>query len=207
LGGPAETAPRAVALGHRLIFIRHGETDWNVERRLQGQKDTPLNGRGRDQASAVGRLVRDWRGADLANLRFVASPLGRTCETMRLARAAMGLPPDAFETEPRLMELTFGRWEGLTWEELKAIDPWAARAREGDKWSFTPPGGESYAMLAERLRPWPAAVESETVVVSHGGVARVLMALAGGVPIGTAPVSDIHQGRALIFEDGRCRWL
>ena len=63
---------------HRLIFIRHGETDWNRERRLQGQRDTPLNGRGRDQASAVGRSVRDWRGLELANLRFVASPLSRT---------------------------------------------------------------------------------------------------------------------------------
>lgn len=192
---------------HRLIFIRHGETDWNRERRLQGQRDTPLNGKGRDQASAVGRIVRDWRGPDLANLKFVASPLSRTCETMRLARTSMELAPDAFDTDPRLMELTFGRWEGLTWEELKARDPWAARAREGDKWSFTPPGGESYGMLADRLKPWLESVAEETVVVSHGGVARVLMALIADIPLDRAPQSDIHQGRALIFEGGSCRWL
>lgn len=194
-------------IGHRLIFIRHGETDWNVERRLQGQQDTPLNGRGRDQASAVGRAVRDWRGAQLGDLKFIASPLSRTRETMRLARKSMGLEPDAFETELRLMELTFGRWEGLTWEELKARDPWAAKAREGDKWSFTPPGGESYGMLADRLRPWLATIDQETLVVSHGGVARVLMALIADIPIETAPMSDVHQGRALIFEAGRCFWL
>lgn len=194
-------------LSHRLIFIRHGETDWNVEHRLQGQRDTPMNGRGRAQASAVGRQVRDWRGPELASLRFVASPLHRTCETVRLARAAMALDPNVFETDPRLMELTFGRWEGLTWEELKARDPWAAKAREGDKWSFTPPGGESYAMLADRLRPWLETVSAETVVVSHGGVARVLMALIASTPIEKAPMSEIHQGRALIFEAGRCRWL
>ena len=195
------------AIAHRLIFIRHGETDWNVESRLQGQQDTPLNGRGRDQACAVGRTVRDWRGPGLASLKFVASPLSRTCETMRLARRAMQLDPEQFTTDPCLMELTFGRWEGLTWEELKARDPWAAKAREGSKWHFTPPEGESYAMLAERLRPWLAAVDQETVVVSHGGVARVLMHLIGDCPIDTAPASDVHQGRPLIFEAGRCNWL
>ena len=194
-------------LPHRLIFIRHGETDWNVESRLQGQQDMPLNGRGRDQARAVGATVRDWRGPELAGLEFIASPLIRTCDTMRIARAAMGLDPTAFETDARLMELTFGRWEGLTWEELKAIDPWAAKAREGDKWSFTPPDGESYAMLAERLRPWLATITGETVVVSHGGVARVLMALIGGIATNKAPLMDVHQGRALIYEGGACRWL
>ncbi len=196
-----------IALRHRLVFIRHGETDWNVEHRLQGQQDTPINGRGRDQASAVGRFVRDWRGPELAGLRFVASPLWRTRETMQLARAAMGLDPLAYETDPRLMELTFGRWEGLTWEELKARDPWAAKAREGDKWTFQPPGGESYAMLAERLKPWIAEIDRETVVVSHGGVARALMALLGGAASSGAAVSDVHQGRALVFEAGACRWL
>ena len=196
-----------IAIRHRLLFIRHGETDWNAERRLQGQQDTPLNGRGRDQASAVGRTLRDWRGPELAGLRFVASPLSRTRETMQLARAAIGLDPLAYDIDPRLMELTFGRWEGLTWEELKARDPWAAKAREGDKWSFQPPGGESYAMLAERMIPWLREIDQETVVVSHGGVARVMMALIAGVPHVGAPLSDIHQGRALVFEGGTCRWL
>ena len=194
-------------LKHRLIFLRHGETDWNVERRLQGQKDTPLNGCGRDQARQVGRAVRRWRGAELDGLHFVASPLDRTRETMQLARSAMGLDPTAYTTDARLMELTFGRWEGLTWDELQARDPRAADAREGDKWSFQPPDGESYAMLAERLEPWLASVKRETLVVSHGGVARVLMAMIGGADTAKAPKFEILQGRALIFEAGKFGWL
>jgi probable phosphoglycerate mutase len=198
-------------MDHRLIFIRHGETDWNVEARLQGQHDIPLNGRGRDQASAAGRLLRDWFGdglsARVAQTGFVASPLSRARDTMERVRAAMGLDPAAYETDDRLVELSFGRWEGLTWPEVKARDPWAARAREGDKWTFQPPGGESYAMLADRLRPWLAGLSRETLIVSHGGVARVLMALIGGSPITTAPLRDIHQGRVLIFEAGACHWL
>ena len=194
-------------LRHRLIFLRHGETDWNAEGRLQGQHDVPLNGRGRDQAASAGRMVRDAFGADLGSLRFVASPLSRTRETMEIARTAMGLDPQAYDMDQRLVELSFGRWEGLIWPEVKAMDPWAATAREGNKWTFQPPGGESYAMLADRLRPWLDTIERDTLVVSHGGVARVLLVMIGGMTTASAPVSDIHQGRVLFFEGSTARWL
>jgi broad specificity phosphatase PhoE len=196
-----------MALKHRLIFLRHGETDWNVEGRLQGQHDIPLNGRGRDQADSAGRMVRDLFAADLPGLHFVASPLIRTRETMEIARKAMGLDPNGYDLDPRLMELSFGRWEGLVWPEVKAIDPWAAKAREGAKWSFQPPGGESYAMLADRLRPWLDTISRDTLVVSHGGVARVLFAMLGGQTTASAPMADIYQGRVLLFDGGSSRWL
>jgi probable phosphoglycerate mutase len=195
-------------LAHRLIFIRHGETDWNAEGRLQGQHDIPLNGRGRDQAASAGRDARKYIAREgLTELRYVASPLSRTRDTMEIARGAMGLDPREYALDDRLMELSFGRWEGLIWPQVQAMDPWAAKAREGDKWLFQPPGGESYAMLADRLRPWLATVSSDTLVVSHGGVARVLMAMIGGIPVADAPMMDIHQGRVLIFENGARRWL
>ncbi len=195
----------------RIFFLRHGETDWNVEFRLQGQRDTPLNPRGRDQASAVGRMLRDYFGGPgapgAAGLDFIASPLERCRETMERARDAMGLDPIAYATDPRLMELSFGRWEGLTWSEVKTMDPWAAKAREGDKWDFQPPGGESYAMLAERVRPWLDQLVQDSFVVAHGGIARVLMVMIGGISRADAPVADIKQGRAMLFENGGCRWL
>ena len=194
-------------LRQRLIFLRHGETDWNAEGRLQGQHDVPLHGRGRDQAASAGRMVRDAFGADLGSLHFVASPLSRTRETMEIARTAMGLDPLSYDMDQRLVELSFGRWEGLIWPEVKAMDPWAATAREGNKWTFQPPGGDSYAMLADRLRPWLDTIERDTLVVSHGGVARVLLVMIGGMTTASAPVSDIHQGRVLFFEGSTARWL
>ncbi len=195
-------------LPHRLIFIRHGETDWNAEGRLQGQHDIPLNGRGGDQAASAGRDARKYIAREqLTELRYVASPLSRTRQTMEIARGAMGLDPRDYALDDRLMELSFGRWEGLIWPQVQAMDPWAAKAREGDKWLFQPPGGESYSMLADRLRPWLATVACDTLVVSHGGVARVLMAMIGGVSVTDAPMMDIHQGRVLIFQDGARRWL
>ncbi len=196
---------------HRIIFVRHGETPYNAENRLQGQRDIPLNARGRDQARAVGRTLRARIGREIDGIEtaqtFVASPLERTRETMEIVRAAMDLPAKSYRIDPALMEITFGAWEGLTWSEVRARDPTGAAARRADKWDFVPPGGESYAMLVERLRPWLVALEQDAFVVSHGGVARAFMMILAGVPGQIAARTPIDQGRALDFGEGRFRWI
>jgi probable phosphoglycerate mutase len=196
---------------HRIIFVRHGETSYNAESRLQGQRDIPLNRRGREQASAVGRALREELASELARLdavgAFYASPLIRTRQTMELARAAMGLAPERYHLSPTLMELTFGDWEGLTWPDVEARDAAGARAREADKWNFAPPRGESYAMLVERVRPWLAAREGDCFVASHGGVARAFMVILAGVSSAEAENANIWQGRALIFDKGGYQWV
>jgi broad specificity phosphatase PhoE len=193
------------ALPHTLYFIRHGETDWNAEARLQGQRDVPLNDFERVQAEEAGTRLR---GTVLRyeDLDYVASPLSRTRETMELMRAAIGLHPTAYRMDDRLRELTFGAWEGLTWKEVRQRDGRGARARDIDKWGFVPPKGESYAMLAERVAPFLGELTRDTVVVSHGGVARVLLALLGHVPRDEAPRVDIWQGRVLVFARKAYRW-
>jgi probable phosphoglycerate mutase len=194
----------------RLYFLRHGETDWNAEGRLQGRQDIPLNALGRDQAARAGKtlakILRS-RNLDPATLPFQCSPLLRTRQTLEIARAHMGLPPENCVLDERLVEFTFGRWEGKTWPEVCAVDPDLARAREKNKWNFQPPGGESYAQLAERLKPWLAAQTGPSVVVSHGGVARALMALIGGLSEERAPSADIWQGRVLVFSAQRFDWI
>ena len=106
-----------------------------------------------------------------------------------------------------MKELSFGAWEGLTWPEIEARDPKGVWARRKDKWSFAPPGGESYAMLAARVRPWLDALTGDAFVVSHGGVARALMTLIAGVAPAKAADAPIAQGRALRFENGGCHWI
>lgn len=189
-----------------LIFIRHGETDWNAEGRLQGQRDIPLNARGRRQADEVGALLRGVHSEPQA-LPFVASPLHRTRDTMERLRVAAGLPAAGYSMDDRLKELTFGRWEGLTWKEVRRADPAGAAARERDKWGFVPPDGESYAMLTERVGGWLSTVDRPMVVVAHGGVARALLTLIGGVAPQQATGMDIWQGRILLFRDGASRWI
>jgi broad specificity phosphatase PhoE len=204
---PSEVTP----FPYRLNFVRHGETAFNAENRLQGQLDIPLNARGRDQAIAVGCTLRARLGEEIDRLEaagaFFASPLQRARETMELVRAAMGLAPERYRLDPVLMELSFGRWEGLTWPEVKARDPKGLKARRADKWRCVPPGGESYAMLADRVRSWLESLAGDAFIVSHGGVARSLMVLLAGMPDEAAAVAPIVQGRALIFDKGRFSWI
>src|SRR6187402_3574572 len=119
-----------------LYFIRHGETDWNRERRLQGQHDIPLNALGRVQASRCGEVLRGLLGGvrPASEYPYVSSPLSRARETMELMRAAMGLEPGAYQTDSRLMEMSFGRWEGFTFAELQAREAEGLAERERDKW-------------------------------------------------------------------------
>jgi broad specificity phosphatase PhoE len=192
--------------GFPLYFIRHGETDWNAEGRLQGQRDIPLNDLGRVQAEEAGVILKGL-AVDPGDLDWWVSPLGRTRETAERARTAIGLHPTYYRTDDRLRELTFGRWEGLTWKDVRKSDPGGAAVRERDKWRAVPPEGESYEMLTARVAGFLPELRRETVLVSHGGVARVLMTMIGGISPANAAGADIWQGRVLVFENGACRWV
>jgi broad specificity phosphatase PhoE len=93
------------------------------------------------------------------------------------------------------------------WREVRKSEREQALARERDKWSFVPPEGESYRMLAERIRPVLEGLTGETVMVSHGGVARAVLALVGAVAPGDAAMVDIWQGKILKVSDGRVSWV
>lgn len=189
-----------------IYFIRHGETDWNVEGRLQGQQDIPLNARGLVQAGDAGRILAGLMPRP-DRLRWCVSPLMRTRDTAEHARRALRLDPHAYATDDRLKEIRFGAWEGLTWPEVTARDPEGARAREADKWGFRPPEGESYDDLVARIAPFFDALEGDNVVVAHGGVARALVARYCNVPPERAPHLDIWQGRVLVIQERTYRWV
>lgn len=193
-----------------LIFIRHGQTDWNREGRMQGQKDIPLNPVGQEQASGNGLRLATYlaeAGLTAEMFDFVASPLGRTRETMERVRTGMGLDPAAYRTDDRLKELTFGAWEGITLEELKVQDPQRVAERSRDKYGFVPPEGESYAMLRERVAGWLTEVHEPTICVAHGGVMRVLRGMLEELsPRHTAKL-DVPQDRVFVWKDGAASWI
>jgi len=122
-----------------VYIVRHGQTAWNAEARLQGQADTDLNALGREQATGNGRRLAELVG-DPGDFDFVASPMRRTRETMERIRAAMKLDPLAYRTDIRLIEVNFGDWQSFTFAELETRSPEASRSRALDKWNFQPPG-------------------------------------------------------------------
>jgi len=186
-----------------LYYIRHGETDWNVEGRLQGRRDVALNPRGRAQARHCGEVLRDLFARDgIAPDAFdyLCSPLGRARETMELVRAELGLAPQDYRIEPQLSEISFGEWEGYTLAELRNRDPQRTAAREHDKWRFVAPGGESYEAVSHRMRDWYEKLERDAVAVAHGGTARGLLAHLGLAHPAAAPLVDIAQGVIYLFK-------
>jgi len=189
-----------------LVFVRHGETDWNVEGRLQGQRDVPLNANGRVQARRNGEVIRQ-RIPEALAFDFIASPLSRTRETMEILRAAMGLEPKGYAIDPRLLEITFGELEGLTYGDIELREPGWSQARHADKWNYLPPGGESYHMLSVRIIGWLQTVTRPSVVVAHGGVGRVLRAHLLGLDKLTSVSEDFPQDRVFLWQDGKGEWI
>lgn len=173
----------------QLLFIRHGPTEWNELKKLQGRTDISLSPKGTDE-------VRSWElPKKYASWNCATSPLNRAMETARL----MGL---SCQVEPALVEMSWGRWEGEVWQKLLAIpDPEldANRARGLD---FRPPEGESPRDVQTRLLPWLASLREPTVAVSHKGVLQALYALATGWDINSKAPVKFKPACAHLFEVG-----
>jgi broad specificity phosphatase PhoE len=152
-----------------IAFVRHGPTAWNAERRLQGRADIPLSDDGRAQ-------VARWRLPEfLREIPWRVSPLARTRQTATL------LSIDDATTDPRLIEMDWGDWEGETVANLRTRLGPAMRANEDRGLDFLPPNGESPRQVQERLRSLLAELvdgSSLTGAISHKGVIRALLALS-----------------------------
>jgi broad specificity phosphatase PhoE len=189
-----------------LYYVRHGLTEWNVQQRLQGRHDVPLNPEGRKQAMRSGIILqelfeRDGRAPE--DFVYVSSPLVRARETMELVRTTLGLPKSPYAVEPRLAEIAFGEWEGLTYDDVIKRDGDVVAKREGDKWGFRPPGGESYAEVTARVGEWYDQLDRDAVVAAHGGTARALVAHLAIAAPDDATHQSIDQGVVYVYADNR----
>jgi broad specificity phosphatase PhoE len=188
-----------------VYYIRHGETSWNREGKLQGALDVPLNALGRKQAERAGLILADILAGerrDTSKLSFVASPLGRARSTMEIVRRTLQLPAGNYAVDDRLREIGYGRWEGSTLAEAQIADPELFARRLAAKWTVSAPGGETYLAVQERVSAWYAELRSDTVAVAHGGTARALMvALGFETPLSAAELY-IEQGMVYVFSEG-----
>jgi broad specificity phosphatase PhoE len=189
----------------KIYYIRHGETEWNVEGRLQGVQDTPLNDVGRRQAVQAGNILADLfvrDGREKSSLAFVASPLIRARSTMELVRGELKLAPADYALDDRLREIGYGQWEGSTLPQLQVADPELFARRQAEKWTVPPPGGESYVAVQARMQSWYDSLVEDTVAVAHGGTARALMVALGIETPASAADLPIEQGAVYVFADG-----
>jgi probable phosphoglycerate mutase len=127
-----------------LYLIRHGQTAWNLEKRLQGGSDSPLTERGRRQAGIIARSL-----GKAPPVQLLASPLGRAGKTAAIIAGGYDIP---VETDARLAELRCGEAEGLSMDDIDARWPDLRARRDQDKWHVPWPGGECYRDVDERLK-------------------------------------------------------
>ena len=167
----------------RFIVVRHGETVWNTQTRIQGQTDSELTADGLAQAEAIGRrLAREKFDA------IVASDLGRAARTAQAIAARCGLE---VRPEPRLRERSFGQGEGLTYAEVDARWPGVfSRAANTDP-DAAIPGGETRRQFHDRIHEAFLALArthagQRVVAVTHGGVLAVLYRIVHGIPLAHA---------------------
>jgi alpha-ribazole phosphatase len=165
----------------RLLLVRHGETEWNRQKRFQGQRDIPLNEFGRQQVSVLSRRLKN----EAINALYT-SDLSRAWETAKSISTING--ELVMIKDSRLREMNFGEWEGLTWAEIREKDPsvmenWSKYLAEKG-----PPGGETLFRFSERILKFSEEINKthldETVLlVAHGGTIMVLICLLLGHPL------------------------
>jgi probable phosphoglycerate mutase len=184
--------------GLTLYFARHGETVANVEGRFQGHTiDTPLTERGLAQVRDVG-LIMKREEPSLASFYRVASPLTRAQKSMQIILGVCGLPTDSYTTDPRIIEIDLGAWDGLTKTEARTVDPIAYDAREADKWNVKSlDSRENYSDVAARAESFVGDLTRNTLAVSHGAFTRILRGLFQGLT--WKQMSDLDEPQGCVF--------
>jgi probable phosphoglycerate mutase len=183
-----------------IYLVRHGQTVWNLERRIQGRGDSPLTELGVRQAHAVGRLLRDLI-REPAGWRVISSPLGRAAATAAIVAGELGGLP--VELDERLQEMSWGPYDGRLRAELEAERP-DTFGHTG--WAFDASTGETYDAVASRVGDWLASLppepERRIVAVSHGVSGRVLRGLYAGLGRDLAGQQDVPQDAIFRLQHG-----
>jgi probable phosphoglycerate mutase len=192
--------------GFTLYVARHGQTVMNAQNRYPGHGLTPLTALGEEQARTMGQILKRELGPRPA-LRFIASPLLRAQETMRLIRGELDLFPYGFATDAGLVDIDHGSWTGFTPEEMAARDLENYHAHMADKWDVPMRGGESYSHLAARVKLFLDKLTGDAVTVSHGATTQVLRGLLTGMAVHDIPNLEEPQGVVFRIRDGVCELL
>lgn len=186
-----------LAMPHDVFLLRHGQTEWNKEHRVQGQKNSDLTELGRTQARQQAEILRGTRPT-LGVHTLWASPLGRAQETARLA-----FYDAPFLTDARLSEINCGAWEGTTHEDRLARDPCVVVGLQSEYDMYTSgPGGEGTKELAARLLSFLSELDGPAVIVSHKVAIVVMRALLTGDPDGLDCRLVPAQGSVLQISNG-----
>lgn len=177
-----------------LFFVRHGQTEWNAIRRMQGQWNSDLNDLGRQQAETNGKFLET-----LGIQHVVASPLDRTRQTAEIVNRYLNLE---ISYDDRIMEWDCGDWSGHMWDEIHEKWPEEFKSWQEDQFNYRGPNCENYSDMIDRAQPFLSEISESKhdriAIVSHGMIGRVMV----GILLGLSPAEmlDFHQPNNTIFQ-------
>jgi probable phosphoglycerate mutase len=184
-----------------IYLVRHGQTVWNQERRIQGHGDSPLTELGVRQAQAVAGLLADLLRGEAGAWRIVSSPLGRAAATAEVIGERLSLP---VELDERLKEMSWGPHDGRLRRELEREHP---DTFGRTNWAFDVPDGETYDEVAARVGSWlsdlPPEPDRRVIAVSHGITGRVMRGLYADMARDEAATQDVPQDAVFLLQHGR----
>lgn len=181
----------------KIYLARHGETDWNLGNKIQGQTDTPLNDNGKKQAQELAEKI----SREMGKIGSIySSRYKRALETARIIGRKLSLFPVVYQG---LEEICLGKWEGYTWKQVREEFPDEYQRWHQNRRYETPPGGESYQQLLNRLLPALDSImkaeEQDTLVVTHSAVIMTLMSYVYDTPFEDM-ARNYKTGNAVIVE-------
>ena len=175
-----------------LYILRHGQTEWNAEDRMQGWLNSPLTPRGELDAARQFEIMRE---RDLTGFQVLSSPSGRAYQT---AAIALGPLVDTIRTDDRLREISVGEWSGRLRAELPQFEGPDGYMRQYD----AAPGGEGMAGLRDRMAGFLADLDRPSVLVTHGVTSRVMREMIIGEAALKGPGPNGGQGVVYHLKDG-----
>ena len=187
-----------------IYFIRHGETDWNKQKLVQGSADIALNATGVGQATAVA-LALVSKAPELQTYDFYVSPQIRAQQTMKIICTNQPRDFATVQTDVRLRELEFGIWEGKDIEAMHEARDYA-HGQVGH-YNWKPEGGESYAEGVARVDDFLRELKGPSLIVSHGAVARCMIGYICNIPRIDITHLPTPQGCYCILENGKHQWF
>ena len=187
-----------------LYLLRHGQTEWNRDHRLQGQGNSPLTDLGRQQAGLMADLLAQ-EIAEPQKFRLVSSPLQRARETAEVVAVKLALP---LEFDSRLAEIGLGEWEGRFYGEVQMECADLLIGTTPHDWLFRAPGGESLEVMSARIGGWLRDCgDQPTIAVAHGLTGRILRGLYAGLDVETMLSLPVPQDGVYRLEGGALTFL
>ena len=174
-----------------LYILRHGETEWNAEGRMQGGLNSPLTQAGKAQAQRQAKILQ---AVDLKSFEVLCSPQGRAFET---AAIALSRQVALVRTEDRLREIEVGDWSGKVRATLANPDEFTDTPDGALELYERAPGGEGFAALQERCKAFLADLNGPAVLVTHGITSRMLRATVLG--LGIPGLSEMPGGQGVVY--------